>query len=60
MSTAGLLGDRTASAFGRGAEEASLSQDTDRDFFMGAEEAVEYGLVDAVVSKPQLIAATAK
>lgn len=33
-------------------------QDTDRDFFMGAEEAVEYGLIDAVISRPQLIAAT--
>ena len=31
---------------------AAAVQDTDRDFFMGAEEAVEYGLVDAVVSKP--------
>jgi ATP-dependent Clp protease protease subunit len=38
---------------------AAAAQDTDRDFFMGAEEAVEYGLVDAVVSKPQLVAATA-
>ena len=28
--------------------------DTDRDFFMGAEEAVEYGIVDAVISKPNL------
>ncbi|KAK9845334.1 hypothetical protein WJX81_003678 [Elliptochloris bilobata] len=35
-----------------------ITQDTDRDFFMGAEEAVEYGLVDAVVSKPQLLQAT--
>ena len=34
------------------------AQDTDRDFFMGAEEAVEYGLIDAVISRPQLIAAT--
>ena len=33
-------------------------QDTDRDFFMGAEEAVDYGLIDAVISRPQLIAAT--
>lgn len=35
------------------------AQDTDRDFFMGAEEAVEYGLVDAVISKPQMLAAAA-
>ena len=37
---------------------APAVQDTDRDFFMGAEEAVEYGLIDAVISRPQLIAAT--
>lgn len=29
-----------------------IEKDTDRDFFMGAEEAVAYGLVDKVVSKP--------
>ena len=38
--------------------ESLRMQDTDRDFFMGAEEAVEYGLIDAVISRPQLIAAT--
>ena len=31
--------------------------DTDRDFFMGAEEAVEYGIIDAVISKPSLVMA---
>lgn len=31
-----------------------ITMDTDRDFFMGAQEAVEYGLVDAVISKPVL------
>ena len=31
-----------------------MTMDTDRDFFMGAEEAVEYGIIDAVVSKPNL------
>ena len=31
-----------------------ITIDTDRDFFMSAEEAVEYGLVDAVVSRPVL------
>ncbi|CAL5220026.1 g1972 [Coccomyxa viridis] len=36
----------------------TITQDTDRDFFMGAEEATEYGLIDAVISRPQLIAAT--
>lgn len=30
------------------------TQDTDRDFFMSAQEAVEYGLIDAVVQKPQI------
>ena len=31
-----------------------MTMDTDRDFFMGAQEAVEYGIVDAVISKPTL------
>lgn len=31
-----------------------ITMDTDRDFFMSAHEAVEYGLVDAVVAKPGL------
>ena len=31
-----------------------ITMDTDRDFFMGAQEAVEYGLIDAVISKPAL------
>ena len=29
-----------------------IEKDTERDFFMGAEEAVKYGLVDKVVSRP--------
>lgn len=29
-----------------------VTADTDRDFFMSAEEAVEYGLIDAVVTRP--------
>lgn len=29
-----------------------ITMDTDRDFFMSAEEAVEYGLIDAVVARP--------
>ncbi|MFA5689064.1 MAG: ATP-dependent Clp endopeptidase proteolytic subunit ClpP [Kiritimatiellales bacterium] len=29
----------------------TVEKDTDRDFFMSAEEAVKYGLIDAVVSK---------
>ncbi|GMH45832.1 hypothetical protein BSKO_13795 [Bryopsis sp. KO-2023] len=32
-----------------------ITADTDRDFFMSPEEAVEYGLVDAVVSKPAML-----
>ena len=31
-----------------------MTMDTDRDFFMSAQEAVEYGLLDAVVTKPSL------
>ena len=33
-----------------GKELKKIEKDTNRDFFMGAEEAVEYGLVDQVVS----------
>ena len=29
-----------------------IAQDTDRDFFLNAEEAKEYGLVDDILSKP--------
>lgn len=28
----------------------------DRDFFMSAKEAVDYGLIDGVISKPALLA----
>ena len=28
-----------------------ITMDTDRDFFMSAQEAVEYGMVDAVISR---------
>lgn len=31
-----------------------IEADTDRDFFMSAEEAVAYGLVDKVISRPEL------
>jgi ATP-dependent Clp protease protease subunit len=30
-----------------------IERDTDRDYIMGAEEAVEYGVVDRVVSRPR-------
>jgi ATP-dependent Clp protease, protease subunit len=35
-----------------------ITMDTDRDFFMSAQEAVEYGLIDAVISKPSLVLAS--
>lgn len=31
-----------------------IEADTDRDFFMGADEAVAYGIVDKVISRPEL------
>lgn len=30
-----------------------VTKDTDRDFFMSPQEAIEYGLIDALVAKPQ-------
>ncbi|CAG9464863.1 unnamed protein product [Pedinophyceae sp. YPF-701] len=33
-----------------------ITIDTDRDFFMSSQEAVEYGIVDAVVTRPQVMA----
>ncbi|KAG7668566.1 hypothetical protein Ndes2437B_g06968 [Nannochloris sp. 'desiccata'] len=38
---------------GQSMEQITL--DTDRDFFMSAQEAVDYGLIDAVVQKPQMV-----
>ena len=29
-----------------------IEKDTDRDFYLGAEEAVKYGLVDEVIAAP--------
>ena len=40
-------------AFHTGQKVKTVEKDTDRDFFMSAEEAVKYGLVDEVVSKKQ-------
>lgn len=40
-----LLADRTGQPLER------LEQDTDRDFFFSAEEALEYGLIDKIVSQ---------
>ena len=31
---------------------AQINQDTDRDFFMSAKEAKEYGLIDGVILNP--------
>lgn len=33
-----------------------ITADTDRDFFMSAQEAVEYGCIDAVITKPAVMA----
>lgn len=41
----GILADRTGQPLER------IEQDTDRDYFMSAHEAVEYGLVDKVIEK---------
>jgi ATP-dependent Clp protease protease subunit len=34
----------------------TITRDTDRDFFMSPQEAIEYGLVDAIIAKPQIMA----
>lgn len=38
---------------GQGMEQ--ITADTDRDFFMSAKEAVEYGVIDGIISKPALM-----
>eukprot|EP00879_Flechtneria_rotunda_P024020 GHRR01025442.1.p1 GENE.GHRR01025442.1~~GHRR01025442.1.p1 ORF type:complete len:280 (+),score=64.15 GHRR01025442.1:71-910(+) len=35
----------------------TITRDTDRDFFMSPQEAIEYGLVDAIIAKPQVLPA---
>lgn len=35
----------------------TITRDTDRDFFMSPQEAIEYGLIDAIIAKPQLLQA---
>jgi ATP-dependent Clp protease, protease subunit len=42
----GLLASHTGQPLER------IEEDTERDFFMSAEEAKDYGLIDAVLSKP--------
>lgn len=41
-----ILAERTGQPLER------IERDTDRDFFMGAQEAVEYGLIDKVITQP--------
>ncbi|RUT06767.1 ATP-dependent Clp protease proteolytic subunit 1 [Dulcicalothrix desertica PCC 7102] len=46
------INERMANYTGKSHEQIEL--DTDRDFFMSAQEAVEYGLVDRVIERPTL------
>lgn len=34
-----------------GQDDETIARDTDRDYFMGGEQAVEYGLIDSVIDK---------
>ena len=43
-----ILAEATGQAFEK------IERDTDRDYIMGAEEAVEYGVVDRVVTRPRV------
>ena len=45
------LNEILAEATGQSLEK--IERDTDRDYIMGAEEAVEYGVVDRVISRPR-------
>ncbi|NLN69365.1 MAG: ATP-dependent Clp protease proteolytic subunit, partial [Chloroflexi bacterium] len=36
-----------------GQTEEAIIRDTERDFYMSAEQAVEYGLVDKVLAPPE-------
>lgn len=49
-----LLADKT------GQDVEKIAADTDRDYFMSAEEAVDYGLVDEIVSSTALPASNGK
>jgi ATP-dependent Clp protease protease subunit len=44
-------------AFHTGQPVERIAKDTDRDFFMGAQQAKEYGLVDDILAKPPVGAA---
>lgn len=39
-------------AYHTGQSLDKINQDTDRDFFMSAKEATEYGLIDSVIMNP--------
>lgn len=39
-------------AYHTGQSLDKINQDTDRDFFMSAKEATEYGLIDSVITNP--------
>jgi ATP-dependent protease ClpP protease subunit len=36
-----------------GQDDQTVARDTDRDYFMGGQQAVEYGLIDSVLDKRQ-------
>jgi ATP-dependent Clp protease protease subunit len=46
------INQRMANYTGKSLEQ--IEQDTERDFFMSAQEAVEYGLIDQVIDRPTL------
>ena len=46
-----VLNEILANHCGKNAKD--LAADTDRDFFLTAQEAVDYGLVDSILTKPE-------
>ncbi|QYO64514.1 ATP-dependent Clp protease proteolytic subunit [Leptolyngbya sp. 7M] len=44
------INQRMANYTGKSLEQ--IEQDTERDFFMSAQEAVDYGLIDQVIDRP--------
>jgi ATP-dependent Clp protease protease subunit len=50
VKTRNVLDEVLASHTGQSVEK--ISKDTDRDFYMNAEEAKEYGVVDDILTKP--------
>ena len=51
LKTRALLNELLSADTGKAVEE--IAKDTDRDYYMTAEEAVAYGIVDTVVKKPE-------